>query len=199
MLDVSKLVLERYFQAVFQPLDIVLAAAELLIVTGDNGSGKTTLLRLLAGIIQPTSGTIRRSAGRIAYLGHALGVKEDLNSLENLQFVRDFDGDTTVTEAVTVEQALQITGLSRVALQPARTLSAGQRKRCALARLLLQPAELWLLDEPYSNLDQPGIDLMDTLLAQHIRTGGSAVVATHGEHRPQIPHQELAVIAGFVH
>ena len=195
MLDVSKLVLERYFQAVFQPLDIALSAGQLLFVTGDNGSGKTTLLRLLAGIIQPSSGTVQNSADRIAWLGHALAVKEDLSSLENLHFVRDFYGPT----AVTVEQALQLTGLNRVALQPARTLSAGQRKRCALARLLLQSAPLWLLDEPYSNLDQAGIELVDTLLLQHIHNGGSAVVATHGEHRPDIPHQELAVIAGFVH
>jgi heme exporter protein A len=195
MLEVSKLVLERYFQAVFQPLDIALSAGRLLFVTGDNGSGKTTLLRLLAGIVQPSSGTIRLTAERIAYLGHSLAIKEDLSSLENLHFVRDFNSATVVT----VEQALQLTGLSRVALQPARTLSAGQRKRCALARLLLQSAPLWLLDEPYSNLDQAGIELVDSLLLNHIQKGGSAVVATHGEHRPDIPHQELAVIAGFVH
>lgn len=180
---------------VFQPVDITLSAGELLIVTGDNGSGKTTLLRLLAGIIQPSSGTIRLTAGRIAYLGHALAIKEDLSSLENLCFVRDFSGPT----AISVEQALQLTGLNRVASRPARTLSAGQRKRCALARLLLQPAELWLLDEPYSNLDQEGIDLVDRLLQQHIRNGGSAVVATHGQHRPDMPIQEVTVIAGFVH
>lgn len=199
MLDVSKLVLERYFQAVFQPLDMALSAGQLLFVTGDNGSGKTTLLRLLAGIIQPTSGTIRHTADRIALLGHELAIKEDLSSLENLQFVRDFNGHAAETATVTVEQALQLTGLKRVALQPARTLSAGQRKRCALARLLLQSASLWLLDEPYSNLDQAGIELVDSLLLHHIQKGGSAVVATHGEHRPDIPHQELAVIAGFVH
>lgn len=195
MLEVSQLALERYFQPVFQPLDIALAEGQLLIVTGDNGSGKTTLLRLLAGIIQPSSGTIRLASSKIAYLGHALAIKEDLNSLENLQFVRNFNGPT----AASVEQALELTGLNRVAFQPVRTLSAGQRKRCALARLLLQSATLWLLDEPYSNLDQAGIDLVDSLLLQHIQNGGSAVVATHGDHRPDIPHQALTVIAGFVH
>lgn len=195
MLAVSKLGLQRYFQAVFHPIDIALAKGELLIITGANGSGKTTLLRLLAGIIQPSSGTIDYAAEGLAYLGHDLAIKEDLSSLENLRFVRDFNGPTTVT----VEQALQLTGLNRVAQQPARTLSAGQRKRCALARLLLQPAQLWLLDEPYSNLDQDGFDLVDQLLLQHIGRGGSAVVATHGQHRPDMPHQELTVFAGFVH
>jgi heme exporter protein A len=194
MLVVSKLGLERYFQPVFHPVDFALAEGELLIVTGANGSCKTTLLRLLAGIIQPGSGSIDNTAGQVAYLGHALALKEDLSSLENLRFVRDFHGAAEVS----VTQAIESVGLARVALQPARTLSAGQRKRCALGRLLLQQARLWLLDEPYSNLDQEGAKLVDQLLLQHTGRGGAAVVATHGDHRPGVVHQELAMIAGHM-
>ncbi len=165
-------------------------------VRGDNGSGKTTLIRLLAGIITPSSGTLRNSAAATTYLGHALAIKEDLSALENLQYVWEYHG----RPAVTPIQALKTAGLARVGHQAARTLSAGQRKRCALARLFMSSAPLWLLDEPYSNLDQDGVELVDQLLAQHIQNGGSAVVATHGEHRPELQSQrDLSLIAGFVH
>jgi heme exporter protein A len=196
MLTVSQLSLERYFQPVFLPIDFNLQAGELMVVTGANGSGKTTLIRLLAGIITASSGTISNTATSTAYLGHALAIKEDLSALENLRFVSEFSGASRNS----IEQALHRAGLSRVAHQPARTLSAGQRKRCALARLLLVPAQLWLLDEPYSNLDQDGIELVDDLLIRHVSGGGSAIVATHGDHRPQLEGQkDLSLNAGLVH
>lgn len=196
MLTVSQLSLERYFQPVFQPVNFSLNAGELLVITGANGSGKTTLIRLLAGILSASSGTFSNSAASTVYLGHALAIKEDLSSLENLRFVTDFNGGSNTS----IEQAIKRVGLNRVAHQPARTLSAGQRKRCALARLLLIPAQLWLLDEPYSNLDQDGVELVDHLLIQHVSGGGAAIVATHGEHRPKLePRQDLSLVAGFVH
>ena len=165
-------------------------------IRGANGSGKTTLMRLLAGIITPGAGTITNSATTTAYLAHALAIKEDLSALENLQFVWEFSGKPSVSPL----QALKKVGLSRVAHQTARTLSAGQRKRCALARLCIAPSQLWLLDEPYSNLDQAGIVLLDQLLEEHIQSGGGAVVTTHGEHQPNLPQQQnLTLIAGFVH
>ena len=196
MLTVSQLSLERYFQPVFQPVDFSLKAGELMVITGANGSGKTTLIRLLAGILTASSGSINSSATSTAYLGHALAIKEDLSALENLRFVAGFNGGFKTS----IEHVLRQAGLSRVAHQPARTLSAGQRKHCALARLLLVPAQLWLLDEPYSNLDQDGIKLVDDLLIQHVSGGGAAIVATHGEHRPQLEQQQdLFLLAGFVH
>ncbi len=196
MLTVSQLSLERYFQPVFQPVDFSLGAGELMVIIGANGSGKTTLIRLLAGILSASTGTIRNSATSTLYLGHALANKEDLSALENLRFVSEFNGGSNLA----IEQALKQVGLSHVAHQPARTLSAGQRKRCALARLLLVPAQLWLLDEPYSNLDQDGIDLVDDLLIQHVLDGGAAIVATHGEHRPKLERQrDLSLLAGFNH
>ena len=182
MLTVSQLSFERHFQPVFQPLDFQLGAAGILIVTGDNGSGKTTLIRLLAGVLTPSQGSIECQIDTVAYVGHQLAVKDDLSVVENLRFMAQFNGRGTST----VDTAVQQAGLWQVREQLARTLSAGQKKRCALARLLLCPARLWLLDEPYSNLDEGGISLVDHLLQRHQLSGGLTVLATHGEHRPQL-------------
>lgn len=179
MLSVADLRFERYFEPVFQPLGFTLGAGELLVVTGANGSGKTTLLRLLAGLLQPDGGSLRREVPA-CYLGHLLAIKDDLDVRENLRFMAAFAG----AAGTGVDELLARLGLARVARQPARSLSAGQRKRCALGRLLLSDAPLWLLDEPYANLDRAGHVLLDGLLTAHLQAGGACVLATHGEHRP---------------
>ncbi|MFC1689108.1 heme ABC exporter ATP-binding protein CcmA [Pseudomonadota bacterium] len=181
MLTASQIVFERYFEPVFEPVDFELKSGELLLVTGANGCGKTTLIRVLAGILHPTSGSIDLQAAGMAYVGHYLGIKDDLSVLENLRFMRDFLG----TSGTSCEELISEVGLTRVVEQQARTLSAGQRKRCALARLLVSQAQLWLLDEPYSNLDQEGVELVDRLLDNHLGAGGACVLATHGAHRPE--------------
>lgn len=180
MLSASKVNFERYFEPVFQPVSFELEAGQLLLITGTNGCGKTTLIRVLAGILHPTSGRIDVPARNMAYVGHYLALKDDLSVVENLRFMRDFIG----TSQRDVEEVIREVGLDRVKHNQARHLSAGQRKRCALARLLLSAADLWLLDEPYSNLDTEGVGLVDRLLLAHLEAGGSAVVATHGIHRP---------------
>jgi heme exporter protein A len=181
MLSASKVNFERYFEPVFKPVSFDLEAGGLLLVTGANGCGKTTLIRVLAGILHPTSGNIELTARNMAYVGHYLALKDDLSVLENLRFVRAFMGTSTRS----VEDVVREVGLERVKHNQARNLSAGQRKRCALARLLLSEADLWLLDEPYSNLDVEGVELVDRLLVAHLEAGGSAIVATHGAHRPE--------------
>jgi heme exporter protein A len=180
MLSASQISFERYFAPVFQPVTFDLEAGRLLLITGANGCGKTTLIRVLAGILHPTSGKLENRAHGMAYVGHYLAIKDDLSVIENLRFMRDFIG----TSAREVDDVIGEVGLGRVAEQLARTLSAGQRKRCALARMLLTENELWLLDEPYSNLDQEGVELVDSMLNRHLEAGGGCILATHGAHRP---------------
>ena len=193
MLTVSQLSFERFFQPVFVPLDFRLDPGSLLLVTGVNGCGKTTLIRLLAGILTPTSGSIQSAANGRAYVGHMLAIKDDLTVLENACFMQQFLGPGSRS----VNEVIRIVGLRAVAGQLARTLSAGQRKRCALARLLFSAASLWLLDEPYSNLDDEGIQLVDSLMQEHLSQGGACVLATHGRHRPPMENSaEIRLQAG---
>jgi len=193
MLSVSKINFERYFEPVFEPVSFVLEAGDLLLITGANGCGKTTLIRVLADILHPTSGEFLHRTNSMGYVGHYLGIKDDLSVLENLRFMRDFLG----TSKRSCDDVIKQIGLGRVSEQLARTLSAGQRKRCALARLLLSNSELWLLDEPYSNLDQEGVDLVDRMLIDHLEAGGACVLATHGNHRPEwADTQDYRLISG---
>jgi len=193
MLSVSKINFERYFEPVFEPVSFELKAGQLLLVTGSNGCGKTTLIRVLADILYPTSGEFLRRTDSMGYVGHYLGIKDDLSVIENLRFMRDFLG----TSKRSCKDVIRQVGLGRVSEQLARTLSAGQRKRCALARLLLSNTKLWLLDEPYSNLDQQGVNLVDDMLIAHLETGGACVLATHGNHRPNwAGAQDCRLISG---
>ena len=124
-----------------------------------------------------------------------LAVKDDLTVTENIEFMRNFFG----SDGLTTEQIIDRVGLRRVAEQTARTLSAGQRKRCALARLLMSDAKLWLLDEPYSNLDRDGIKMLDMMLRQHLDSGGACALTTHGSLRPDgFEMQECELISGSV-
>lgn len=179
MLNVHELCLERHFQPVFQPLSFELSTGELLVFTGPNGSGKTTLIRLLAGLLDPTTGKIESQTGNLQYVGHDAAVKAELSVYENLKFYAGLSGNND-----NLENLIAKMGLSGCAEQVSRTLSAGQRKRTALARLLLADAQLWFLDEPYTNLDTAGIELIDQILDRHLQNGGSCVMTTHGNHRP---------------
>jgi heme exporter protein A len=193
MISVSDLTLERYFEPVFKPVTFSLSARDLVLLTGDNGCGKTTLIRILAGVLAPSQGKIEWGDEGMIYVGHMLAVKDDLTVTENIDFMRQFIGHGEHSTREIVERV----GLRRVCEQTARTLSAGQRKRCALARLLLSDAKLWLLDEPYSNLDKQGMVMLDGILHRHLQNGGACAMATHGSLRPDgFEFREIGLVSG---
>lgn len=183
MLVVTDLSFERYFEPVFKPVSFALGPGQLLLVTGSNGSGKTTLLRVLAGLLTATEGAVECRQSPL-YAGHHAAIKDDLSVVENIRFMLDFLSRRD-TEVQSTSQLIEAVGLTGVAQQHGRTLSAGQRRRCAMARLFFCDELLWLLDEPYSNLDHAGARLLDSILKQHLQRGGACVVATHGSLRPQ--------------
>lgn len=197
MLSVSNLTFERYFERVFEPVSFELAAGTLLLVTGSNGCGKTTLLRLLAGLLDPSEGSIK-SKQHPLYAGHNPAIKDDLSVEENIRFWMRFMGTRkTDLSAEYCRQIIDEVGLTPVSQQEGRTLSAGQRKRCSLSRLLFCDEALWLLDEPYSNLDRDGIDMLNRIVKDHLEAGGSCVMTTHGSLRPEgFELQECHMISG---
>jgi heme exporter protein A len=186
LLQARALTFHRQDEPVFGPLDFSLDAGELTLIEGDNGSGKTTLMRILTGLLRPEEGelfwrgeplTWDRCSGEVVFLGHQLGLKAELTPHENLRFAIGLHGHR---ERSDIDEALARVGLAGYEDEPVRKLSAGQKKRVALARLLLIPAALWLLDEPYANLDRTGIELVNGLLEAHIAHGGAALVTSHG-------------------
>ena len=188
LLEARGLAYARNDEPIFGPLDFALHPGEVVLIEGDNGSGKTTLLKLLSGLLEPTSGavllngaalTVARLSQQVALLGHLLGVKMELSTLQNLRFAIGLGG---IQPGITPQLALASVGLEGYEDQPLRSLSAGQKKRVALARLLLVPAALWLLDEPYANLDREGMELVNRLLDHHARRGGAALITSHGAY-----------------
>ena len=188
VLEARRLAYARNDEPIFGPLDFVLHEGEVVLIEGDNGAGKTTLLRVLSGLLDPTSGEVRlggepltlaRLSHQVALLGHHPGLKGDLTALENLRFAAGLSGTRAGISPAT---ALAGVGLEGFADVPTRQLSAGQKKRVALARVLLAPVGLWLLDEPYANLDPDGIKLVNRLLELHARRGGAALITSHGAY-----------------
>jgi heme exporter protein A len=189
ILQVQSLGLQRGERRLFRNLDFTLEAGGLAIVRGPNGAGKSTLLRALAGLTMPADGSARvfgvaprrlagQDRGRLLYLGHAEGLKQDLSVGENLAFWASLDRGRALTPTE-LDRVLAQVDLAAAGDQLVRHLSAGQRRRTVLARMVSSPAELWLLDEPLTNLDQPGRALVQQWLQAHLDQGGAAVVATH--------------------
>jgi heme exporter protein A len=168
---------------VFSGLDFVTASGEALAVVGANGAGKTSLLRLIAGLLHPADGEIALEGGEAEltlaeqahYLGHRDALKPALSVIENLAFWRDFLGG----EAGDAAQRLARVGLGHAAHLPAAFLSAGQRRRLSMARLLCVKRPIWLLDEPTSALDAAGQALFAGLMREHLEGGGIIIAATH--------------------
>ncbi len=159
----------------------------MLHVSGPNGTGKTTLLRVVTGLLRPEQGTVTWHGvsinqartdyqNALAYASHEPALKSDLTALENLRYMVGLKRRVTVDE---LQGSLARTGVADCADLPARVLSAGQRRRVAMARVLAYRAAIWLLDEPFTNLDTAGSALISALLEEHVTAGGMALVVAH--------------------
>lgn len=178
----------REEEPLFRLIDIDLPRGHLLVLEGRNGAGKTTLLRALLGL-HPLEAQVLQFLGEdvlqqrhalnagALWLGHLLALKGDLTVRENLEFALAIGSDAPPGDVDALCAELGIAGYEDT---PARALSAGQRKRAALARLAASDRALWLLDEPFANLDAPGMAVVERLLARHLEGGGSAVLTSHG-------------------
>lgn len=187
LLSVRQLACERDERLLFSGLDFDLFAGDLLQLEGPNGVGKTSLLRLLAGFLPCTAGTIHWRGQPLAscretfhqsllFIGHLAGIKAELTPLENLHWFAALEG---IKDEALLEEALARVGLQGFEDQPSHQLSAGQKRRVALARLLLTACPLWMLDEPFTALDKAGVAAMERLLAEQAAAGGAVILTSH--------------------
>jgi heme exporter protein A len=199
-LVVSDLACVRSGRQVFAEVTFTLREGEALLVLGPNGAGKSSLLRLLAGLLRPAAGRIVLSGGdpdltlpeQAHYLGHLDPVKPSLTVLENLAFWARYLGGAT-----DLKPALASLGIEALADLPGEFLSAGQRRRLSLSRLIAVERPIWLLDEPTSSLDETGKVRLAEIMRRHLSRGGIIVAATHGPIGLEAP-QELHLGAGCV-
>lgn len=188
MLEVSNLACSRGDHPLFTDLSFMLEAGELLQVQGENGKGKTSLLRTLCGFMQPVAGEIRWRGenveeldedyfAELLYLGHHNAIKDELNALENLQISAGLAGiELDEKEAIAALRRMGLKGREHL---PVKVLSQGQRRRAALARMLVSDAPLWVLDEPLTALDVGAVGLIQELLGEHLARDGMVIFTTH--------------------
>jgi heme exporter protein A len=198
-LCVEKVHVWRGDRHVLKGVSFELRPLELLHIFGPNGTGKTTLLRVVSGLLRPEQGGVAWFGKPIAsvqsdyqcalaYAAHEPALKADLTPLENLRFMVGLKRRVSAAELLA---SLDRTGVAACADLPVRVLSAGQRRRVVMARVLAARAALWLLDEPFTNLDTTGSQLLSALLAEHVKNGGLAMVVAHHELEPAATTRRL--------
>ena len=186
-LGIDKVHVWRGDKHVLRGVTLAVNPKELVHISGPNGTGKTTFLRVATGLLRPEQGAVSWRGQAItqsrseyqkamAYAAHEPALKADLTALENLTFAVGLKRRASTDE---LRGALEVTGVAACANLPCRVLSAGQRRRVSLARVIAMRAQLWLLDEPYANLDTAGSDLVSRLLQNHVAAGGLALVVAH--------------------
>ena len=196
----NDLSLLRGDRCLFQHLNFALNPGELLILEGSNGSGKTSLMRAIVGMLELEEGEIhwdgvpvrnhrQQFHGSLVWMAHRVGFKADLTLIENLRF------ESALRPAATkdVDRILVRLGIERLTRLPLRSLSAGQQRRVALARMLLSDAPLWLMDEPFTNLDREGRELVLTLVTEHVQAGGMCIIAAHQDVVIDAPTQTVRI------
>ena len=187
LLSIENLAFERDDSRLFDGINLTVNGGDILQIEGANGSGKTTLLRLLTGALEPSAGSIHYQGQPISenrhdyladmlYIGHQPAVKLNLTAEENLRWMV---ANAAKSNRVEVADALAEVGLAGYSDIPCYTLSAGQHRRVALARLLISEARLWYLDEPFTAIDKQGVSLLQSCLQHHAAQGGLVVLSTH--------------------
>lgn len=198
MLSGDGLTLFRGDRCLFKYLSFALNPGELLLLEGRNGSGKTSLLRAIAGLVELESGQITWNGIAVqqqrqlfnyslAWMAHRVGFKADLTVLENLQF----EAALRPQSSREPQEIFERLGISRLKQLPMRSLSAGQQRRVALARMLLSAAVLWMMDEPFTNLDREGRALVAELVKEHLTRDGMAVIAAHQDIEIGLPMRSI--------
>lgn len=207
MLEAINLGCIRGDRRLFRNLNFKLEGRGVLELHGRNGGGKTSLLRILCGLAVPAEGEVRWNGTNIrklreeyfislAYVAHLNGVKDELTALENLLVAERVSGNEQTNQQA--EEILSRVGLMNQRHLPTRFLSAGQRRRLALARLLASNAKLWMLDEILTSLDDAGTNLARELITAHVNAGGLAIVATHQDLNLPLPGIQLINISAAV-
>lgn len=201
-LHIKSISCTRGYRDLFTGLDFLLCPGQVLRVEGKNGSGKTSLLRIMAGLAQPLEGEVLWQGRKIhhaesdyfqnlLFLGHRAAIKYELTPLENLCMARALHGANT---DISIEDALDKVGLYGFEDIPSGQLSAGQKRRVALAQLFLSRAKCWILDEPYTSLDVAAVSMLESVFTQHVNNGGMLVITSHQPVTLEVADQHKLVL-----